>query len=94
MSEGASSPDDGKNNQGQRQRFPKVYFKPKPVKIGDELDVKIAEVSKRGDGVTRVDGYVIFVPKTKQGDAVKIRIAEIRPNFALGTVVSSSPAPQ
>lgn len=91
MSEGAPSTDDGRSSQ--RQRFPKVYFKPKPVKIGDELDVTIAEVSKRGDGVTRVDGYVIFVPNTKQGDAVKIRIAEIRPNFAIGSVVPGPPAP-
>ena len=92
MSEGAPSTDDGRSSQ-QGHRFPKVYFKPKPVKIGDELDVTIAEVSKRGDGVTRVDGYVIFVPNTKQGDAVKIRIAEIRPNFAIGTIVPLPSAP-
>jgi predicted RNA-binding protein with TRAM domain len=54
MSEGAPPADDGSS--GQRQRFPKVYFKPKPVKIGDEIDVTIAEVSKKGDGVTRIDG--------------------------------------
>jgi predicted RNA-binding protein with TRAM domain len=92
MSEGATSTDDGRSSQ-QGYRFPKVYFKPKPVKIGDDLDVTIAEVSKRGDGVTRVDGYVIFVPNAKQGDAVKIRITEIRPNFAIGTVVPSPTAP-
>lgn len=89
MSEGAPSADDGSSSQ-QGHRFPKVFFKPKPVKIGDELDVTIAELSKRGDGLTRVDGYVIFVPNTKQGDTVKIRIAEIRPNFAIGSIV---PAP-
>ena len=92
MSEGATSPDDGRSTQ-QGYRFPKVYFKPKPVKIGDELDVTIAEVSKRGDGVARVDGYVIFVPNTKQGDTINIRITEIRPNFAIASVVPASSAP-
>ena len=96
MSEGESAPNDGaKGGQDfQRHRFPKVYFKPKPVKIGEERDVTIAEVSKRGDGVTRIDGYVIFVPNTKQGDTIKIRIDEIRPNFASGSVVTPSAAPQ
>lgn len=89
MSEGAPPSDEGSS---QRQRFPKVYFKPKPVKIGDEIDVTIAEVSRKGDGVTRIDGYVIFVPNAKQGDAVKIRIAEIRPNFAIGNIVPAASA--
>lgn len=94
MSEGGSAPNDGgkAGNEGSRYRFPKVYFKPKPVRVGEEINVTIAEVSKKGDGVTRIDGYVIFVPDTKQGDSVKIRISEIRPNFAMGTVVSPSPA--
>jgi predicted RNA-binding protein with TRAM domain len=70
-----------------QRRLPRSYFKPKPVKVGDELEVEITEVSKRGDGLTRVQGYVIFVPNTKQGDKVKIRIAQIRPSFAVGEPV-------
>jgi predicted RNA-binding protein with TRAM domain len=56
--------------------------------VGDELEVEIMEVSKRGDGLTRVQGYVIFVPNTKQGDKVKIKVSQIRPSFALAEVVS------
>jgi predicted RNA-binding protein with TRAM domain len=70
----------------ERRGLPRSYFKPKPVKVGDELDVEITEVSKRGDGLTRVQGYVIFVPNTKQGDKVRIKITQIRPSFALGEV--------
>ncbi len=69
------------------RRFPGTYFKAKPVKVGEEIDVTISEVSRRGDGLTRVRGYVIFVPNTKQGDSVKIRITQIRPNYAIGQVV-------
>ncbi|MBI2184916.1 MAG: TRAM domain-containing protein [Thaumarchaeota archaeon] len=68
------------------RRFPSAYFKAKPVKIGDELDVTISEISRRGDGLTRVDGYVIFVPNTKQGDSVKVKITQIRPNYAIGEI--------
>jgi predicted RNA-binding protein with TRAM domain len=70
-----------------RQRIPKVFFKPKPVKVGDELEVTISEVSRRGDGLIRIQGYVVFIPNTKQGDKVKIRITEIRPNYAVAQVI-------
>jgi predicted RNA-binding protein with TRAM domain len=77
----------------QRQRFPSSYFKPKPVKIGEELEVTVTELSKKGDGVTRVQGYVIFIPNAKQGQQVKIKITAIRPNFAIGELLGSlSPA--
>lgn len=69
------------------RRFPKSYFKSKPVKIGDEMDVTISEMSRRGDGMTRVNGYVVFVPNTKSGDNIKIKITQIRPSHAIGEVV-------
>ncbi|MCS7116561.1 MAG: TRAM domain-containing protein [Nitrososphaerales archaeon] len=71
----------------ERQRFSRSYFKPKPVKLGDELEVTISEMSRRGDGLARVQGYVIFVPNTKQGDHVKIRITQVRPTHAVAQVV-------
>ena len=40
-------------------------FKPSPVRVGEEYDVKIESLSKRGDsGVARVQGLVIFVTGT------------------------------
>jgi len=72
------------------KRFPRSYFEPKPVKQGDELDVEISEVSRKGDGVARVGGYVIFVPNTKQGENKRIRVSQIRPNYAVGEVVGDA----
>lgn len=59
----------------------------KPVKVGEELDVVVSEVSRRGDGVARIQGFVIFIPNTKQGTQAKIRIKEIRPNFATAELI-------
>lgn len=73
-----------------RQRFPSSYFKPKPVKVGEELEVTITELSRKGDGVTRVQGYVIFIPNATEGQKVKIKVTTIRPNFAIGEVVGSA----
>ncbi|MBI2129647.1 TRAM domain-containing protein, partial [Candidatus Woesearchaeota archaeon] len=33
-----------------------------PVKVGDELDVKIEAVGEKGDGIAKKNGFVLFVP--------------------------------
>ena len=48
-----------------------------PVKVGDELDVKIEAVGEKGDGIAKKDGFVLFVPNTKEGDEVKIRVTRV-----------------
>ncbi|NHV96465.1 MAG: TRAM domain-containing protein [Thaumarchaeota archaeon] len=85
MSEDVEHPEGERERR--RQRIPKIFFKPKPVKVGDELEVTVSEVSRRGDGLIRIEGYVIFIPNTKQGDTVKIRITQIRPNYAVAQVI-------
>ena len=45
-----------------------------PVKVGDEIDVKIEAVGEKGDGIAKQEGFVLFVPNTKEGQEVKIRI--------------------
>lgn len=71
------------------QRLPASSSKEKPVKVGEEIDVLVSEVSRRGDGVARIQGFVIFIPNTKQGMQAKIRIKEIRPNFATAELIES-----
>jgi predicted RNA-binding protein with TRAM domain len=57
-------------------------FTPKPVEVGKEYDADIQEVSRRGEGIARIQGLVIFVPNTKQGDHLKIKITRISRRFA------------
>ena len=45
-----------------------------PVKEGEELDAVIEAVAEKGDGIAKKAGFVIFVPGTKVGDKVKIRV--------------------
>lgn len=62
-------------------------FRPSPVRVGEEYDVKIESLSKRGDsGVARVQGLVIFVAGTKVGDNVKIRITKVGRGYATAEV--------
>jgi predicted RNA-binding protein with TRAM domain len=65
-------------------------FGPKPVETGKEYDVQITEVSRKGDGIARVQGFVIFVKDGKVGQNAKIRISQIGPRFATAELVGSS----
>ena len=60
---------------------------PKPVVVGQEYDVEISEMSRRGDGLARIQGFVIFVPGTQKGDKVRIKITKIGRSYAIGEVV-------
>jgi len=65
-------------------------FPPKPVEIGKEYDVEILETSRRGEGIARIKGLVCFVPDTKPGDHVRIRITRISRKFAEAEVVGEA----
>jgi len=59
---------------------------PKPVKEGDVVEV--VEKSRRGDGVARVEGFVVFVPGAEPGQRVKVQIEKVGNTYAVGRVVT------
>ena len=76
-------------------------FRPAPIRVGEEYDVNIESISKRGDaGVAKIEGLVIFVAGTKVGDNVRIKISRVGRGYAIaetltsGTDVQSSVAQQ
>src|SRR3989339_727430 len=69
-------------------------FRPRdaPVKVGDEIEVTIEAVGEKGDGVAKKDGFVLFVPNTKQGDKVKIRVTRVLRKVGFAEVVGDGSA--
>lgn len=65
-------------------------FGPKPVEMGREYDVQITEISRKGDGIARIQGFVIFVKDGKVGQNAKIRVTQIGPRFATAEVVNGA----
>lgn len=65
-----------------------------PVSEGDELEVKIQSVGGRGDGLARVDGFVLFIPDTKVGDHVKIKVKRVSEKAAWADVIAKVEPPQ
>jgi predicted RNA-binding protein with TRAM domain len=62
---------------------------PKPVEAGKEYNVEVTELSRRGDGVAKIQGFVIFVKGAKLGDKVKIKVETVGPRFATATALEA-----
>lgn len=70
--------------------FRRDFDKPKPVKIGEEYDVTITDVGAKGDGITKVENFIVFVGGAKKGEHCRIRIKEVANKFAIGEKIGAS----
>jgi predicted RNA-binding protein with TRAM domain len=61
-----------------------------PVKVGAELDVKIEGVGEKGDGIAKVQGFVLFVPGVRTGDEVRIKVTRVLSKVGFAEVLSRS----
>lgn len=64
------------------------------MKIGDKLNLAIHDIAFGGEGVGRVDDFVVFVPFVIVGEEVAAEVTEVKKNFArakLLRVVKPSP---
>ena len=58
-----------------------------PVRVGETYDVTIEGIAQKGDGIAKVEGFVVFVPGTKVGDKIKIKVEKVLRKFAFGVKV-------
>lgn len=66
-----------------------------PVRKGEELELRVDSLAYGGSGVTRHDGFVVFVRGGVPGDDVRARITKVKRGFAEGIVtevVTPSPS--
>ncbi len=61
-----------------------------PVSTGGVHDVTIEGIAREGDGIARIQGFVIFVPGTKVGDNVTIKIERVMRKFAIAALAEKS----
>ncbi|AKB13615.1 MAG: deoxyribonuclease [Methanosarcina sp. 795] len=62
-------------------------IRPIPIEEGGIYDVTIQDIARQGDGIARIEGFVIFVPGTKVGDEVRIKVERVLPKFAFASIV-------
>jgi predicted RNA-binding protein with TRAM domain len=62
---------------------------PKPVEVGKIYDLEITDTSKRGEGVAKFEGLVVFIPGAKPGQKLKARITRVGARFAVAEPVGA-----
>lgn len=62
----------------------------KPVKEGQEYDISIEAVGAKGDGIGKVNNFVVFVAGGQQGEKMRIRITRVFNRFAVGERVGEA----
>jgi 23S rRNA (uracil1939-C5)-methyltransferase len=53
----------------------------------DELEVSIDKLVAGGEGIARLDGIPIFVPRAAPGDRLRVRLTERKPDYARAEIV-------
>jgi predicted RNA-binding protein with TRAM domain len=66
-----------------RFRLSRPIFALNPVKENQELEVVIDDIGSRGDGIAKIQGFMIFVPGSKVGDQVRVKILSVADKFAV-----------
>ena len=67
---------------GGNRGFNRGSTAPKPVEVGKKYEVDITEISRQGDGIARVQGFVIFVKNGKVKQNVKVKVELVGNRFA------------
>lgn len=57
------------------------------VEEGETYELRIESVGNKGDGIAKVDKYLIFIPNTTKGEVVKAKIKKISGTLAFAEVV-------
>jgi predicted RNA-binding protein with TRAM domain len=55
--------------------------------VGKEYDVDITDISRQGDGIARVQGFVIFVQNGKVGSNIKVNVTQVEDRPAKAAII-------
>lgn len=58
----------------------------KPVELGKIYEVDINEITGKGDGIARVQGFIVFIENGQMGNNVRIKVTEVADRFAKATI--------
>jgi predicted RNA-binding protein with TRAM domain len=54
--------------------------------VGGIYEVNIPEISSKGDGIARIQGFIIFVKNGKVQNKIKVKVTEVRDRFAKASI--------
>ncbi len=66
--------------------------KPPMFQVGQVCTSVVADIGKKGDAITRINGKVVFLAGGQPGERVVFRIIDERDSAATGEIISRMPA--
>ncbi len=57
-----------------------------PVTAGDIIDLDIIGLGRKGDGIGKIDNFVVIVPNTEEGTSYQVEIKKVHPTVAFGVI--------
>jgi len=66
-----------------RYRSGKPLLHLSPVKENQEIEVVIDDIGSKGDGIAKIQSFLIFVPRCKIGERLRVRIKSVGEKFAV-----------
>jgi predicted RNA-binding protein with TRAM domain len=77
----------------QQDRYGIDSLRSPPVKEGNTYRVKIESTGREGDGIAKIEGFVVFVPGAKVGEELDVRINKVTRRVGFGERVGE-PEPE
>ncbi|MFA6530251.1 MAG: TRAM domain-containing protein [Candidatus Micrarchaeia archaeon] len=56
---------------------------PKPVAIGEVVQVTIESEGAQGDGIAKKDGFILFIKGAKKGETCKVKVTELKRTYGI-----------
>src|SRR5882724_13249458 len=57
------------------------------LSVGDKITLEISDIAFGGEGVARLDDFVVFVPFVGVGEIVEAEVTEVKKRFARGRLL-------
>ena len=58
-----------------------------PVSVGDELELKCLSLGAKGDGIFKVNSFVIIAKGARMNESYNLRINKVLPTIAFADIV-------
>ena len=78
--------EEGSYGGGASKSFNRGSSTTKPVEVGKIYEVDTTEISGKGDGIARVQGFIIFIENGKVGNKIRVKVTEVADRFAKATI--------
>ncbi len=57
---------------------------PKPVEAGQTVELLIEGQGGQGDGIGKIESFIVFVKGAKKGERCRVRITDVKRTYATG----------